>query len=32
LAGTLQRFIDLDLIARLDGKYLALALPANPYH
>jgi ribosomal peptide maturation radical SAM protein 1 len=29
---TLRRFVDLDLVMQLDGKYLALALPANPYH
>jgi len=28
----LRRFVDLDLVIHLDGRYLALALPANPYH
>jgi ribosomal peptide maturation radical SAM protein 1 len=32
LEHTLGRFVDLGLMAHLDGKYLALALPANPYH
>ena len=32
LQQSLQRFIDLDLVMHLDGKYLALAIPANPYH
>jgi len=32
LQQALRRFVDLDLIIHLDGKYLALALPANPYH
>ncbi|MBE1551824.1 ribosomal peptide maturation radical SAM protein 1 [Mycobacterium sp. OAS707] len=32
LQQALGRFLDLDLVISLDGKYLALALPANPYH
>jgi ribosomal peptide maturation radical SAM protein 1 len=32
LQRALQRFVDLELVIYLDGKYLALALPANPYH
>jgi ribosomal peptide maturation radical SAM protein 1 len=32
LRRTLRRFVDLELMVHLDDKYLALALPANPYH
>lgn len=32
LDAALRRFVDLGLMAHLDGEYLSLALPANPYH
>jgi len=31
LAPTLAQFCEHDLMIRLDGQYLSLALPSNPY-
>jgi hypothetical protein len=30
--ATLRDFVDRDLVLHVDDRYLALALPENPYH